>query len=181
MHHKKWVLSFLGNYHNEISVRKLCESLLENGESTANSKPHIHESLYSLDIVASGTHCSSDRRLHILFYLICCLSHMQPFSFFSFLVSWIMIISRICFKLKYLHPLEYKPRLYIAFRKFWFNNKLGQLWLGVLNRSTYDCSYKFCQKCWAQWTGQDYGKCVCQSLLQGQNKVGLALLQSHTP
>lgn len=103
------------------------------------------------------------------------------FSFFSFLVSWIMIISRICFKLKYLHPLEYKPRLYIAFRKFWFNNKLGQLWLGVLNRSTYDCSYKFCQKCWAQWTGQDYGKCVCQSLLQGQNKVGLALLQSHTP
>lgn len=152
--------------------------------------------LIFLEMVASKTHCSSDRRFHILTYPICCLLCMQPqiviffffifwlwFFFLPFLVSWNMIISTVCFQLKYLHPLVYKPGLHITFRKFWFNNKLepGQLWLGVLNRSTYDCTYKFCQNCWAQWTGQGYGKCVCQSLLQGQSKVGLALLQSHTP
>lgn len=146
--------------------------------------------------MASRTHCSSDRRFHILTYTVCCLFCMQPqiviffffifwlwFFFLPFLVRWSMIISTVCFQPKYLHPHEYKTGLYIAFRKFWFNNKLepGQLWFWVLNRSTYDRSYWFCQKSWAQWTGQGYVECVCQSLLQWQSKVGLALLQSHAP
>lgn len=92
---------------------------------------------------------------------------------------------RLCFQLKYLHPHKYKPGLYmyVTARKFGVNHKLesGQILLSVLNRSKHDCSYKFCPRCLAQWTGQGFNKCVCQSLLQGQSKVELAQLQSHTP
>lgn len=89
---------------------------------------------------------------------------------FPFLGSCGMIIGRLWFQLKCHHPHRCKPMLTIATRKFSFNNMLEprQLLLGILNRSTRDCSFKFCQRYWAQWIDQGYSKCVCQSLLQGR-------------